>query len=262
MFAFGEKAIYASYLSQNFTAISYEGQTLRQIQYLEPDGYWNEAVSTAWTDISVDGNQATVTVHDNAEDRQFVYYVDLDTYAVTSSPENEEQMSQEWKDAYIEYIDEYTQQGYTSELDTDFYLLNINNDNIPELYMTGPNRIDGDRLSTYANGAVVERRTNIGELKYIPGENLLNDELKGYWGRYYDTIIQIKDGQFTEIGGGYYEEDFYNPQPETNVYYWNEEQVTEEEYFANLNAIYDKSREVSPSNAYSLSQIKEAIQNY
>ena len=60
-------------------------------------------------------------------------------------------------------------------------------------------------------------------------------------GYYWDIVYELKDGKFTCLGEGEYEEDYNNPIGDGEfpmIYRWNGKEVSEETYKKNLNEIY------------------------
>ena len=91
----------------------------------------------------------------------------------------------EWKQAYIDYINNHGQ-FETSKL------VNINNDEIPELYINFGSTASGDVLCSYAGGTIIEQPMYNYGFSYIEGQNLFRD-LGGHMDVYYDKIYTIQD---------------------------------------------------------------------
>ena len=81
--AFADDCICVStIMTPQFAAISYDGTTLKTIDSLDPGAYWEGYISQAGSTTTVSGDEATITVSDASDSRQFLYYVDLNTFEV------------------------------------------------------------------------------------------------------------------------------------------------------------------------------------
>ncbi len=186
----------------------------------------------------------------------------------------EEGSSQSWKQPYIDYIN-----GHNQLLSSK--LININGDDIPELYIDYGVTAYGSVICSYADGMLIEQYLYVAGLSYIEGENLFRDT-GGHMDVYYDKIYTIQDGQFVLLySGNYGAENNADRQLDESGrliynYYWNGSQVSsEEEYMNLLNQVYNTDMAVSPYDGTEYSdgryignglcnydEIIEAINNY
>lgn len=157
----------------------------------------------------------------------------------------EDVSSQSWKQPYIDYIN-----GHNQFLSSK--LININGDDIPELYIDYGVTAYGSVICSYANGRLIEQYLYVAGLSYIEGENLFRDT-GGHMDVYYDKIYTIQDGQFVLLySGNYGAENNADIQLDESgrpiySYYWNGSQVSsEEEYMNLLNQVYNTDMAVSP----------------
>lgn len=157
----------------------------------------------------------------------------------------EEVSSQSWKQPYIDYIN-----GHNQFLSSK--LININGDDIPELYIDYGVTAYGSVICSYADGMLIEQYLYVAGLSYIEGENLFRDT-GGHMDVYYDKIYTIQDGQFVLLySGNYGAENNADRQLDESGrliynYYWNGSQVSsEEEYMNLLNQVYNTDMAVSP----------------
>ena len=160
-------------------------------------------------------------------------------------------------------------------------LVNINNDEIPELYLNFGTTASGDVLCSYAEGTVIEQPMYNYGFSYIEGQNLFRD-LGGHMDVYYDKIYTIQGGQFALLySGDYGAEDNSNVQLDESGmpiynYYWNGTQVSsQEEYMTLLNQVYNTEQAITPydgaqyedgryvgNGLCDYNEIIEAINNY
>lgn len=151
-----------------------------------------------------------------------------------------------WKQAYIDYIKAHKGTGEGNET---YALVDINNDNIPELYINTGVVSGGDILCTYYNGAVIDQWMWAYGFSYLEGMNLFRD-FGGQSGAYYDKIYCIKDGQFILLASGenyvqYDITDFAGNSIEN--FYWNGVKLASQaEYMNMLNGIYNTQQEICP----------------
>ena len=162
-----------------------------------------------------------------------------------------------WKQAYIDYIEDMYQ--YWREQDCadecEYWLIHIDNDEIPELLCNLPIGGGYDILS-YSNGTI---NAECGEFTYIERGNLFCVNHTSYDASCYDsdTVYSLVDGKMTLISEGLYMVD-------DSEHLWNGKQVTKEEYDARLSEVYDYSKaiDLGYENYYTHSQILDVIANY
>lgn len=152
--------------------------------------------------------------------------------------------------AYEEYVDSvpYMEENYT------FSLIYIDEDEIPELVVYGCCEADGTTICCYYSGEVHEKQLSRLEFTYIEKENLICNGA-GHMDVYYDHVYKIEDGEFVEVGMG----DYGGNQYIGTYYKWNDISVSEEEYYRQLNSVYDKSRDITPLGYYD--SVETAYQN-
>ena len=144
---------------------------------------------------------------------------------------------EDWLGAYIDYI----KNSGVSDSHPMFSFLVLDDDDIPELVCVGDCEASGNVIATYHDGKITELSLNRLYFKYQYGSGLLLS-CEGHMGYYWDIVYELKDGKFTCLGEGYYEEDYDHPISEGNfpfIYTWNGKEVDEETYKEKLNDIYD-----------------------
>ena len=176
-----------------------------------------------------------------------------------------------WKEAYINYLNEHKNIEYwfDSIVFPEFKLVNINNDNIPELYIDYQTSADGSVICTYYDGKVVEQPMCDLGFSYIEGQNIFRD-CGGSMDAYGDRIYSIENGQFVLIHEGEYgAADNSNVQYDSDgnpiySYYWDGTEVSSETEYMNLfNEVYNTQQEITPFDGtglcYNYEEIIEAI---
>lgn len=143
--------------------------------------------------------------------------------------------------AYEEYVDSVPGMAENCT----FSLIYIDEDEIPELVVYGCCEADGTTICCYYNGEVHEKHLSRLGYTYIEKENLICNGA-GHMDVYYDHVYKIEDGEFVEVGMGDYGGNRY-----IGTYYkWNDVSVSEEEYYRQLNAVYDDSKAIEPLGYY------------
>ncbi|OUP84200.1 hypothetical protein B5F07_08675 [Lachnoclostridium sp. An169] len=159
-----------------------------------------------------------------------------------------------WKTEYLNYIEEHGKKydSLTGSYRELYKLVNINNDNIPELYICYGSIADGDVICSYHEGKVIEQSMYVSGFSYLEGRNLFCDS-GGHMDAYHDIVYCMENGEFRRICyGDYGAEDNSNVQYDSNgypiyKYYWNGTEVSsEEEYMRLLNEVYDIEQASSP----------------
>lgn len=175
------------------------------------------------------------------------------------------QVSGEWKDAYIDYLNESS-----SDNNEGYDLIYINDDNIPELVEVGKYESAGCRVVVYNNGSVQVTQLTRLSFTYIERGGLLCND-GGHMGYYFDIVYSLKNGELTMIDEGTYQDKGGVAQTDASGEYiydytWNGNPVSKEEYKAMLNSVYDTSKaksleSFSKDKIMSKAQVIEAIQN-
>lgn len=159
-----------------------------------------------------------------------------------------------WKNAYIDFIYEkgVTWEEYLDEYLEDYKLVNVDGDQIPELYINFGSTAGGDMICTYANNRLVSQYLYNFGFSYIEGNNLFLDS-GGHMDEYYDAVYSIENGQFVlknrgEFGAKDNSQVQYDAQGAPIYdYYWNGTKISgEAEYETLLNAAFDSKRAIHP----------------
>lgn len=160
-----------------------------------------------------------------------------------------------WAQAYRKCIqDDFNKQNQEYGRDdgiislTRCCLLNVDKDDIPELYIDRPVAASGHEIYTFANGQIYSQMLDgHGSLSYIPREGLFL-ESGGHDGVWWDNVYQLKNGEFTQIASGTgYLEDWYDPQYDEDgnfiyQYLWNKNPVDTATYQQKLNNVFPASK--------------------
>ena len=118
--------------------------------------------------------------------------------------------SNEWKQAYIDYINENGRiyDSLSNTYSASYKLVDINGDSIPELYINFGTAEQGDVICTYYEGMVVEQAMSLCGFSYVEGQNIFmdyggfKDEFSGKMYSFFNKIYSIKNGQFILISEG------------------------------------------------------------
>jgi hypothetical protein len=149
--------------------------------------------------------------------------------------------------AYKAYIDgtlnpEDCWEGYS--------LIYLDDDDIPELVAHGSYEAVGNLICTYYDGNVYQNQLSRLLFSYIPKENLLCNT-GGNMGYYYDIVSSLENGELKQLAIGNYQDNDggeLNFDEDGNLkleYFWNDNPVSEEEYYKQLNAVFNTDKSVS-----------------
>lgn len=175
-----------------------------------------------------------------------------------------------WKDAYMQFINdnEKSLSGYS--VNATYKLVDINGDDIPELYISNGSTADGDIVCTYADGSVQFERLWIQGFSYMEGKNIFMDS-GGKMDWYYDIVYSIVDGRIVELHRGEHgaDDDSYVP---TNAdgssiyeyfWFWDGVEVTKDEYNFKKSNVYNGQQGIYPiEEMCTYTEIIKAIYNY
>ena len=175
------------------------------------------------------------------------------------------QVSDEWKDAYIDYLNDNS-----SSRNIGYDLIYLDNDNIPEIIEIGDCEATGCRVVVYNSGSAESTQLRRLGYSYIERDGLLCNT-DGHMGYYFDIVYSLKNGELTMIDEGIYQDKDGVAQTDASGEYiydctWNGNPVSKEEYKAMLNSVYDTSKaksleSFSKDKIMSKAQVIEAIQN-
>ena len=161
-----------------------------------------------------------------------------------------------WAQAYRKCIqDDFNKQEQEYGRDDWYYewyrccLLDVDKDDIPELYIDRPIAASGHEIYTFADGKIYSQMLDgHGSLSYIPREGLFL-ESGGHMDAYWDIVYRLENGEFVEIAkGNFGAEDNANVQYDKDGfpiyrYFWNGEEVANESiYNKKLNEVFPESR--------------------
>lgn len=154
---------------------------------------------------------------------------------------------QERLTAYVQYIME----NVAGSDYMGYQLIYMDDDNYPELIVSGPDEATGFLILHYNDGTVYATQSNRLYYSYIPyGNLLLNAE--GNMGLYTDDVYSIVDGQVTLIATGCRglwamhdgEIEWSGNNLDEDRYYWDGEELGAKEYAAALEAVYPSEQAV------------------
>ncbi|MCD7820227.1 MAG: hypothetical protein LUH07_14465 [Lachnospiraceae bacterium] len=132
-----------------------------------------------------------------------------------------------------------------------YQLIYMDDDDYPELIISEQSEAGGFRILHYDNGTVYATQSNRLYYSYIPNGNLLLNA-EGNMGLYTDDVYSIVDGQVTLIATGYRglwamqdgEIEWSGNNLDEDHYFWEGEELSEEEYAAVLEAVYPSEKAV------------------
>lgn len=152
-----------------------------------------------------------------------------------------------WKQRYIDFIE--TDIDITQSADRcTCGLIYLDNDEIPELIYDFGDNSCGTGIVSYKNG---ERDVHLfyrgGGIQYLEKEGLIYNSDNVQEG-VYDELARLDEEGFHDLGRGFR---YFESQKSSDhaQFYWNDEEVSEESYYANID-IFNNSR-VKKWNSYS-----------
>ena len=165
--------------------------------------------------------------------------------------EPEDPVDNAWKQSYIDYINQkesyWTSMfGYESWKGRYYKLVDINGDNVLELYSSFGSTASGDTICTCSNGELVEQWMWIMGFEYVDGKNIFKST-GGNMGYYYDEIYTIQNGRFKMLDKITYEMiSGGSPDDRQFRYYWNDIEISEVEYHNHLGKYFNEDQLISP----------------
>lgn len=244
---------------------TYQWQVQWIVEMTGDDAEWSDwedepgATDAVYTIPVTDGIQYRCIVTDSAGT------------SVTVSPEfipNEPEEPQEtetshqeaWERAYLDFIvqdDTMIDVGYADEVR--YYLLNLDSDAIPELYINYGFTYAGAKICTWDGDQVNFVNVGAGDELFYYEKGTCFHVSGGRMDHYYDVVFQIKNGRIQEKVRGEWEVLSYEPEEVT--YTWNGKNVSESDYQASLTYMFDDSgaKQAEDQGSYSYDEIRNVL---
>lgn len=143
-----------------------------------------------------------------------------------------------WKQSYIDYIETDPDIAFNPDWCT-CGLIYVDDDEIPELIIEYSNEADGTRIVSYKNENTVSYQfSRTGGISYYEREGIINNSI-GSMGVMRDQFALLDGEGFHDQGSGlrYDESEMYSNYTYFN---WNGEDVSEEDYYANIDWFDDE----------------------
>ena len=155
---------------------------------------------------------------------------------------------QDWQVAYAEHIEGFEWGEYYT-----YSLIYVDDDDVPELVIDTGVEAGDCQILTYHNGEIDELQTSRLQFYYIEKKNLLNNT-GGVYGQYYDLIYSIENGKWVRVADGEWTMTRKNDDW-VYQYQWNGEEVKEDVYAQNLNAVFDMEQKTAPELYYIMDEM-------
>lgn len=192
----------------------------------------------------------------------------------TNNAANKAKDSEAWKQAYIDRISQEANDS-AHVIGGTYTLIDIDGNDIPEVYTRWGSEAEGGNVYSYAQGKVIEQTIDRSGFTYIEGQNLFMN-YGGVMGNYFNLVYSIENGRFVAVAKGQYVEENNNGNWSYR-YYWGGKEVSESEYADTLDDVYDTSQAVNPlenatfnaststytgAGIYDLNEVISAIRSY
>ena len=174
--------------------------------------------------------------------------------------EMETSHQEDWERAYLDFIvqdDTMMDVGYADEVR--YYLLNLDSDAIPELYINYGFTYAGAKICTWDGDQVNFVNVGAGDELFYYEKGTCFHVSGGRMDHYYDVVFQIKNGRIQEKVRGEWEVLSYEPEEVT--YTWNGKNVSESDYQASLTYMFDDSgaKQAEDQGSYSYDEIRNVL---
>lgn len=218
-----------------------------------------EALMTSYNAYSLEETDKTSFLYERFKEDVSSYYREHDNNS--RKPEKVKDNNDEWKAAYSDYAAEYVSGDDRLESVSDFFLVDINEDGIPEIYIRASGAFAASKILTYDNDKSEVVVQDVGfciDLYYIPGENtfVLTGEDHA---TQYDIVFTLENHTLSIIGRA-----SYTAMSGFDSFNWENSNVTKEEYFNNRSMIFDdsKAKLCQDGKGYTYSEVISAINDY
>ena len=165
-----------------------------------------------------------------------------------------------WQEAYIDYINKPESTIWTSENDSDYSLIYVDDDDIPELYIRTGFMVSGEFVVSFYDGKVRALNRERGGIEYMEYGGLFYSDW-GNMGFYPCDVYMLERGEFSEIGTGWLSEarDEENPDNWGFDYFWEGSLMTETEYEECLNKLIDTTQCIEPAELYTQDEMLKIL---
>ncbi len=150
-----------------------------------------------------------------------------------------------WQRAYADYIDEFW-----SDKEPECSMTYIDDDDIPELFISTPAEASGEIVVTYYNGNLHTCQLSRIGSQYIERSGLIYSN-NGHMWCFPVTITKLENGEFSVLGSGIREYSVDENENHINKYTWQNESVSEEEFNNNIDELFDREKGMRPQRVYS-----------
>lgn len=198
------------------------------------------------------------------EVQTYVFYYDGIAAEATGDTSDSNQ-SGAWNQVYYDFIIQDRKDADSSE-DWEwvgYELVYLDDDTIPELWITYSSWAAGCRIVSYRDGKLTQELIGSGTLSYEEYGNAFHHSY-GHMGLYFDTIFKLENGELVTVAEGR-NETTINEDGSQNYdvmnYFWNDTQVSEEAYAQNIESLVspDVAKETSYDAQYSYVEILDYL---
>lgn len=244
---------------------TYQWQLAWIVAMTETDATWSDwedepgATDPVYTVPVTDGFQCRCIVTDSAGNSVTVA-PDFSVEAAEAPQEPAASSQEPWEKAYLDFLvqDVLEMQGQVQE-DAQYYLLYLNNDAIPELYINYGFTYAGAKICTWDGDQVNFVNVGAGDELFYYEKGTCFHVSGGRMDHYYDVVFQIKNGRIQEKVRGEWEVLSYEPEEVT--YTWNGKNVSESDYQASLTYMFDDSgaKQAEDQGSYSYDEVRNVL---
>lgn len=151
----------------------------------------------------------------------------------------------EWARVYLQYIKEIPANWYKDWGDdailalynSSFALIYLDNNDIPELFISSNTIPYGEMVVTVSNGNAAEWYLSRDSSYYIPRKGYIENNIRE--GLYID---RLENGVFKNVAEGVRYEHIREEDKQDDWFTWNHEVVTREKFYSNMARYYDKDK--------------------
>ena len=150
----------------------------------------------------------------------------------------------DWADAYLRYIKDLPthwfgdRHDYEEELEMlyecSFSLVYLDNDDIPELFVSSNTIAFGENIVTFYEGEVKEWHLFRDSALYVPRTGYIENNI-----REAVYISRLKNGEFKEVANGIRYEHVFEEHKEDDWFTWNDKSVTGKQFYKEMAQYYD-----------------------
>ncbi len=251
-----------------YECIDNYSNTYSNLLLLDDNGYTLHSFNLYNPEFQIDAEGYLIKIVDTSNYSDGVQTYVFNYEGITDTVVGEDSTSTQpeaWNQVYYDFIIQDRKNADSSE-DWEFVgyeLIYLDDDTIPELWITYSSWAAGCRIVSYRDGKLIHELLGSGTLSYEEYGNVFCHAY-GHMGVYSDTILKLENGKLITVAEGWNQKsinDDGSQNYEVMNYFWNDTPVSKETYAKNIESLINTAdgKETSEDTQHSYVEILEYL---